>query len=461
MILSQCRDIMFSCKPCLYMKGLLFSASMLLFGSISAQPKVEIPTIGKAMEYRSLVIGDEIPNLALELVNYKREKVFLSEFRGKALIIDFWATWCAPCVASFTKLDSLKNSFKDELEIIPVTYEKKEKVAPFLDNINKTRNINVYSVVNNIELKKFFPHTSVPHYVLIDRDGIVKAITFSEDITANNIRQLIEKKELNLPLKFEEPLNKQNPLAVHTTDKNILLYHVLSKYIPGVPTGIGPLTDTSFSIDNGSLLNLYQVAYGEGIRLIDGFKHINLLTLDSTRFTDFAGPGLTSSEYRGRWIREHGLNYSIKVAPQDSARKWEIMRQDLAQCFPEIKAQFIKAQRKCLILSKLNNAEVFKSNSTEAFSYDRTLFNIRVTNGSMRLLINLFNHNFQNSYYTIIDKTNFKGLINVNVEADFSKLENINKALEKYGLVLEEEMKTVEILQVSDLKTGSHYISKN
>ncbi len=49
------------------------------------------------------------------------DSVHISDFEGKVVLIDFWETWCKPCLASFPGLDSLKSQYPDRFEVLAVT----------------------------------------------------------------------------------------------------------------------------------------------------------------------------------------------------------------------------------------------------------------------------------------------------------------------------------------------------
>lgn len=49
------------------------------------------------------------------------DSVHISDYEGKVVLIDFWETWCKPCLASFPGIDSLKTKYPDQLEVLAVT----------------------------------------------------------------------------------------------------------------------------------------------------------------------------------------------------------------------------------------------------------------------------------------------------------------------------------------------------
>src|SRR5688572_14247448 len=85
--------------------------------------------IGQKQQQVELKIGDLIPDRQFkELVNHVKPSLRLSDFRGKLLILDFWATWCSPCISAFPKLDTLQKTFGKKIQILPVTYQDRETV---------------------------------------------------------------------------------------------------------------------------------------------------------------------------------------------------------------------------------------------------------------------------------------------------------------------------------------------
>ncbi len=72
---------------------------------------------------KGIQIGQQVPDLLLTNLHNYRDKqgnlsssAKISDFKGKLLILDFWATWCSPCVAMIPKMDSLQQEFKDKYD---------------------------------------------------------------------------------------------------------------------------------------------------------------------------------------------------------------------------------------------------------------------------------------------------------------------------------------------------------
>src|SRR6185436_14027231 len=80
--------------------------------------------ITQTPKYGSLRIGDLVPDVAVSnVLNYPGGKVRLSDFRGKVVILDFWNTGCAPCIAAMPKMQHLQEQFDDKIQILLVDWQ--------------------------------------------------------------------------------------------------------------------------------------------------------------------------------------------------------------------------------------------------------------------------------------------------------------------------------------------------
>ena len=136
-----------------------------IFSSI-AQTNEDVPLNNIAI--------NEIPKSISPIIfeDFLGNKISLEEYRGKLVIINFWATWCAPCKKEMPSLDRLYQSsdFKN-LEIFAVNMEEpnKEKTKKFFENL-KIQKLEIFFDYD-LDFVKEFKLRGVPTTVLINKQG--------------------------------------------------------------------------------------------------------------------------------------------------------------------------------------------------------------------------------------------------------------------------------------------------
>lgn len=91
------------------------------------------------------------------------------ELEGKFLLIDFWATWCGPCLRAMPHLNELHAEFKDQLTIVGLSNESRAKVEAM-----KSPVMDYYSAIDTQgRMAGFFQIRSIPHIVLLNPQGVV------------------------------------------------------------------------------------------------------------------------------------------------------------------------------------------------------------------------------------------------------------------------------------------------
>ena len=121
-------------------------------------------TVSLAQETKPL----KAPSLELKDLNGKTVK--LSKYKGKVVLVNFWATWCAPCVAEVPELVKWQNEHKDELQILGITYPPASlrKIRRFV----RDHGINYPILLGSKATKRLFePSDNLPITVIIDREG--------------------------------------------------------------------------------------------------------------------------------------------------------------------------------------------------------------------------------------------------------------------------------------------------
>ncbi len=116
------------------------------------------------------LIGNEAPDFRLP--DLEGAEVSLKQFRGKVILLNFWATWCPPCKAEIPSMSDLNRKFQDKgLVILAVSSDRsKKQVRRFL---KKTPvNFTILHDPKN-KISNMYKVFALPTSLIIDRDGII------------------------------------------------------------------------------------------------------------------------------------------------------------------------------------------------------------------------------------------------------------------------------------------------
>ena len=146
-------------------KFFIFFFCFNIFSSIS-QSNEDVPLNNIAI--------NEIPKPISSIIfeDFSGNKINLNDYRGKLVIINFWATWCAPCKKEMPSLDNLyqETQFKN-LKIFPVNMEQpnKLKTKKFFSDL-KIKNLEIF-FDSNLNFVKEFKLRGVPTTILVNKKG--------------------------------------------------------------------------------------------------------------------------------------------------------------------------------------------------------------------------------------------------------------------------------------------------
>jgi len=428
-----------------------FLALLCLFLTAAAQEDINA---------RGVQIGQQVPDVlvtgasGLTIKGKPRGSFRFSELRGKLVILDFWATWCAPCRAMVPVLDSLKRVFGDKLVILPVAYEREEIIAPALAYLQQVKPFDLPVVTGDKILNSLFPHHNLPHFVWIDTSGIVRAITEEKEVTAPHIRALLSKADITLALKkdYVAPYDPSLPFLLNKNggDGSAVAYHsVLTRYMPGLGGGtriskFDPVKGQLFTARNLSYPFLCQMAYSENGRSIPA-NCIRVLSRDSALLrTQKAG-----QDYLDWLSSGSGWCYELLVPPALATRALPIMQEDLARVFPQYVAAMESVRTRCLVLTHTGEPKLHSAGGDRVVNI--TPFKAIIRNAPLRqLLLRLQMQYLQNSTLPVVDGTGFTGPVDLDLEGKLYEVASLNKALAPYHLAFTEKEALVEQLIIRD-----------
>jgi peroxiredoxin len=119
------------------------------------------------------VTSQQTPAHDFELKNIKGQTVRLSDYKGKVVLLNFWATWCAPCKAEMPELVRWQKQHQDKgLQIIGITYPPYKKAAVI--QIAKNSKINYPIVFDNKKIAGLYSVGEIlPVTIIVDRQGMI------------------------------------------------------------------------------------------------------------------------------------------------------------------------------------------------------------------------------------------------------------------------------------------------
>ena len=144
---------------------------------------------------KAQVVGVDVGDIApeIDLPDTKGEKVALSSLRGTLVLVDFWASWCGPCIKEQPLLIKLHNSYPDKLAIYGVSMDTKKPLWTGAIAKAKLPWTNVSDlkywqspVVGDYMLQ------SVPLNFLIDKNGIILAKNIHGQALEAKIKEHLE-----------------------------------------------------------------------------------------------------------------------------------------------------------------------------------------------------------------------------------------------------------------------------
>jgi thiol-disulfide isomerase/thioredoxin len=108
------------------------------------------------------------------LKTFEGQEITLSGLKGKVVLLDFWATWCAPCKESIPHLIQLYKNFKDRgFELIGMSMDKAGDVE-MVRRFVKSMEIPYPIIMTSDEVARSYKVTGLPTTVLIDKEGKIR-----------------------------------------------------------------------------------------------------------------------------------------------------------------------------------------------------------------------------------------------------------------------------------------------
>ncbi len=379
----------------------------------------------KALFSQTAEVGKKVPDYTFtKLLNTSKDSISLNNLKGKTVILEFWATWCGSCLPAMRKLDSLQSKFKDDLIVITVSSDDENRLKNYIDNTH-TKLIIAYDTTHF----DVFNYKYIPHTILIDKDGIVRAITSPDDLNKEVISNLINNNKVDLSFK--------NDFVVDTSSVRVLK-SVKTRNYEIVLTNYNPTEGASMrskkSVDG--YMNGIEI---HNLTLVQIFRI--LFDIPSSKRIIYKTP-LSANDfvYNNDNVYNLVANVSKKYEPEFK----KLVLTFLNDYF-DVNAKKSKAELACYRLIKVN--DVLNPSTSEVSTYSSRGPYFSVKKQPIKALAEYL-ENF--SSVPVIDKTGLSGFYDIELAWDFNDRKSIDTELKKYGLILDKtKVKLpVEVLEI-------------
>lgn len=434
------RHIINIVRPRIFNKWIIFIFSIMFIVLSSRGNILNIHNrdISKADSIHQLFINDTIPNylwnLPVKSVDSfnKISKVSLSKYKDKLIVLDFWATWCIPCIQSFSFLNELQHQYNGKIQILPIT-DQSENLIKNATSITPQLINNQLPLIIEDDLKRgiagFFPKRTVPHLVWI-KDNKVLAITDHEELNSLNINKILKGEEVNLQSKFEDlSFDAKKPFLINGNggDSQDFIYRsIFADRKVGLPSFSSIYKDTlnntiSISIINGTILNAWQ------------YKFPRKESFSNNRISFPSGY---------EFLRNYIFCYQLNIQNDLEHKAVDLLIHDMENFFG-IKASITNKTSDCLILTDASMNEKYLKTDYSI----PTLSSFSVKGKEISSIISWLNNTDVNMPYVTIEtsskklpKSDFKG---------GDSLSELNSWLAESGLVLIPVKRKLEFLEFS------------
>ncbi|HVU05769.1 MAG TPA: TlpA disulfide reductase family protein [Polyangiaceae bacterium] len=169
---------------------------LLLVGLAAAVPACEKGGAGaaSASEDKHPLVGSPAPEFDLPAQSGGK-RASLANAKGKVLLVDFWATWCGPCRASFPRYEELAQKLGDDVMIVGLSEDDEaDGIAAFAKDTGATFTL---AWDRDKRIAGAYKPSSMPTSFIVDRDGLVRFVHTGfrdgdESIIEKQIKSLLE-----------------------------------------------------------------------------------------------------------------------------------------------------------------------------------------------------------------------------------------------------------------------------
>ena len=397
-----------------------------------------------------LKIGDQIPDLTINnVINYPTKSVKIFDFKGKLLILDFWATWCSSCIQHFPEMYSLQQKFNNHVQILLVNGKNtKDSEITIKTFFEKRKSLYQFPcVVMDTTLTSFFPHKSLPHFVIIYKNKIV-AITDADHINEDNINRFLSDSNYKVFVKSDLRYDSRKPMFVNGNggDPPLNLYRsMLTGHVDNLIGSFGFKEN-----DNGFVTGMYAINQPLFVLYLTAFPEFaeyipDRIIYEINRRTGYFIDNIGISD-----VSKAQFTYESTFPQCNKTNALKTMRADLFRYFHlRIDSQMVDTQCYVVTLNKnlkLNETSDIVKSETNIF--ENNTASKYFTKLPTFILIKALEEMYKTPF---VDETGFQGDINLKLPNNLLNKDEVIRSLYSQGLTLKKEKRKISYIVFSDL----------
>ncbi len=407
----------------------------------------------------NITVGEQIDGLIIENVqHFKKNQITTNDLLGKWTILDFWTTGCTACVKSFPKINDLQKKFS-QIQFILITNDGKRYpgVRKIYDKFRKNMGLELASAFDSVLFKKFNIQ-SVPFIIVLDPHGKVHSTPVSTDITEENLMKLIN----NPTYAFTTMRNEEKKMWKHWINPNELdSGHTALQSI--LVRNDNEWSSGNVQLDSDTLMGVYQVTNVLAKKLY----------MIATNWYKFASP-FKNQYWPSPVLETRNLNDPVKeklgddvsynyslTMPKDLSSGNSI-RKRLAVDLDSYFGTYVVIEDREMpywALTALPGAKMRLSNEENKFDWKAGPTGLNAK-GDMGFITS-FLYQYVGKDLPIVDETNIKDQIHFKFEAVMTDIGDVQKALKKEGLLLQQKTKLMKVLVIKSTSGPEILTSKS
>lgn len=407
---------------------------LLLFSVfISCNQKEQVDNNGNqqklALKENVLVIGEKVEDI--DITDFIENTPKEQDFSNKIKVIDFWATWCAPCLQSVPHFNDLQQAFSDNPDIvfISLTDETPEKAGRILKRINFT---SIVASDQSKETLKNYKVNSLPQTIIVDQNDLVRWVGLPKELNKEIIKSVLDKNEW-MPDDVESKKNVES-IASNTESEAAQIPQLLKK-LKDSDSNIYSFNLT-FANSSDPASSGFSMGEGKYIELNSDLKNI-LSKLIRKPTSEIVIPEKYSDSsfnllFRNSHINAQNINMEVFTEQMELIKKNLLVALDLEERIETMQAEiFILSLNDQSKLERGSGDLIARYGSNDDYL---TFSNVEISTlvGQLSRFHNVIledNTSLEGKYDFLIDKNNF---------------EKARKDLLDYGISLDRTEKEIE-----------------